>query len=395
MTDSRVLNPISTMELERRWKAVRSAMAEHGIDALVMQNSNDWLGGYVKWFTDRPATNAYPRAIIFPRDDRMVSVEQGPTGAFRDIPDDDFVDRGVRKILFTPSYSAASYTGTYDAELVLAEIKRAGYRTIGLVNTAGMYHDFGAHLLKNLGSIKTIDATDMIDDIKAIKSPEEISFIRKTMAMQDEVLKALTKHIRPGMKDFEISAFAQYTGQLLGSEQGLFIGSSSPMGRAAMYKPRHLQGREMQDGDAFTLLIENNGPGGFYGELARTYVLGKASQELIETMAGLVEAQAHTLTLLQPGATPRDILASHNAFMRARGFREETRLYCHGQGYDMVERPLVREDEPMKIAKDMCIVIHPGHATSSVFTTVCDNYMIGADGPGECLHKTPKTIIEI
>jgi len=92
---------------------------------------------------------------------------------------------------------------------------------------------------------------------------------------------------------------------------------------------------------------------------------------------------------------PADILAAHNAFMRARGMREETRLYAHGQGYDMVERPLIREDETMPIAAGMNIVVHPGHATPSVFTTVCDNYIIGADGPGECLHKTPKTIIEL
>ena len=52
--DERLLNPISTRELERRWSAVRTAMAERGIDALVMQNNNDWLGGYVRWFTDTP-----------------------------------------------------------------------------------------------------------------------------------------------------------------------------------------------------------------------------------------------------------------------------------------------------------------------------------------------------
>ena len=36
---------ISDQELERRWKAVRAAMAREKIDFLVMQNSNQWLGG--------------------------------------------------------------------------------------------------------------------------------------------------------------------------------------------------------------------------------------------------------------------------------------------------------------------------------------------------------------
>ena len=44
--DERLFNPISTAELERRWAAARKEMAERKIDALVMQQNNDWLGGY-------------------------------------------------------------------------------------------------------------------------------------------------------------------------------------------------------------------------------------------------------------------------------------------------------------------------------------------------------------
>ena len=39
--------PISSAELERRWAAVRAAMAEQGIDVLLMQANNDFMGGYV------------------------------------------------------------------------------------------------------------------------------------------------------------------------------------------------------------------------------------------------------------------------------------------------------------------------------------------------------------
>src|SRR5438093_13647802 len=73
----RVETPISLAELERRWAAVRNEMAAHGIDALVMQNASDWLGGYVKWFTDVPAHNDYPRNVIFYRTDLMTVVEMG------------------------------------------------------------------------------------------------------------------------------------------------------------------------------------------------------------------------------------------------------------------------------------------------------------------------------
>jgi len=69
--------PISTQELERRWKAVRKTMREEKIDYLVMQNDNEWLGGYVKWFIDIPAKNGYPTTVIFPIDDEMTTITSG------------------------------------------------------------------------------------------------------------------------------------------------------------------------------------------------------------------------------------------------------------------------------------------------------------------------------
>ena len=48
----RLNKPISTPELERRWAAIRAAMAAEGIDVLLMQNNNDHMGGYTKYVTD-------------------------------------------------------------------------------------------------------------------------------------------------------------------------------------------------------------------------------------------------------------------------------------------------------------------------------------------------------
>src|SRR5260370_6961345 len=78
MMDERLLNPISTRELERRWAAVRKIMAERKIDALVMQNNNDWLGGYVRRLTDTPLSNRYPRSVGFPPPDLITVVDMGP-----------------------------------------------------------------------------------------------------------------------------------------------------------------------------------------------------------------------------------------------------------------------------------------------------------------------------
>jgi Xaa-Pro aminopeptidase len=335
--------------------------------------------------------------VVFPAEGLMSTVGQGPFGGATSLDGGDAQAPGVGRQLTTPSYVSAAYTADYDADLVLAELRRLGCRNVGLVAPATMYYSFGRKIDADLAAaqVRVADFTAVIDRLKAIKSPEEQGLIRQTAAMQDQVLAQLCAWIRPGMKEFEVAAHAQYLGQKLGSEQGIFIGSSAPAGQAAMFRPRWQQGRELAAGDTLTLLIENNGAGGYYTELSRPIVLGKASQEQQELWASLVQAQQFTLGLLRPQASSRDIFETYNAWLRDHQLPEERRLHCHGQGYDMVERPLIRQDETMGIAADMCIVVHPGVKNARHFMTVVDNYLIGPDGPGPCLHLSPKTIMEI
>lgn len=393
--DERILTRISNAELERRWNAVRNEMRDRGIGALVMQQSSDWLGGYVKWFTDLPANNGYPRTVIFPADDHMTVVEMGPFGTTRRLNGADPLHRGVGILVHTPSFFSIEYTHKYDAELTAKDLARRACHTIGFVGKGALPYAFVDCIRNSLPAAKLVDATDFVDRIKAIKSAEEIELIHRTAGMQDAVFAKVLQMIKPGIRDIDVTAAAQHEGQRLGSEQGIFLGGSSPVGIRSPFVPRYMQGRTLQKGDHLSLLIENNGPGGFYTEIARTIVLGRASQELKDGFAAVCEAQEHTLALLKPGTRAADIAAAHDAHMQTRGLPPELRLYAHSQGYDMVERPLIRSDETMTVEEGMCLAVHPGYETPSIFAVICDNYLVGRNGPGACLHQTAKKIFEL
>jgi Xaa-Pro aminopeptidase len=393
-TEQRALNAVSSRELRRRWEAVRILMREQRIDALVVQNSSDWVRGYIRWFSNQPATNGYPTSLVFPLEGDMSLIEQGPFDGVRRTNDADREASGIGRRLTTPSYPSVGYTGAYDADIVISELRQMGAQRIGMVAPAAMYHSFGARL-RDVLKTPIVDATDLVDGIKAIKSEEERGFIRQVAAMQDEVMSRVRDFIRPGLKDFEIAAYAQYVGQQLGSEQGIFLCSSAIAGAAATFRPRSMQGRTLRRGDIYSLLVENNGAGGYYTELSRIFVLGRASDELREAHAAVIDAQQFALSLLKPGTPCRDIYARHNAYLRSHGLAEERRLSMHGMGYDMVERPLIRQDEDMAIQQHMAIVCHPGIINERMFVHNTDIYLIDADGPSECLHHTPKEIFEI
>src|SRR5215470_3529378 len=390
----RLQTPISTAELQRRWAAVRGAMEREQVDVLLMQNNNDHMGGYVKYFTDLPATNGYPLTVVFPRDDLMTMISQGPFGGVaHPAVNADGMRRGVKQWLTTPSFPSCNYTASYDPELAAKALSAYAGGTIGLVGTAQMSFALVDYLQKGrFSNARFVEATDLVDKIKAVKSAEEQELIRRAAAMQDGAMRAAFAAIEPGMRDRDIAAIAQCYSQRHGSENGIYLCASMPPDVPSAFSQRHYQNRVIEDGDVVALLVEDSGPGGMYAELGRTCVVGKASAELKDEFAFAVAARKFNLGLLKPGTPCADIFAAYNDFMRKNGRPEERRLHCHGQGYDLVERPLIRSDEPMTISEHMNMVVHPTYIRGHVMSWVCDNYLIELNGPSERLHRFPEAV---
>ena len=160
---SRVLNAVSAGELQRRWQAIRALMQRGGIDALVVQNSSDWVGGYIRWFSNQPATNGYPSSLVFPLEGGMSMIEQGPFGGLKQSSAAEMAATGIARRLTTPSYPSVGYSGGYDADLAAAELQRLGAKRVGFVAPAAMYHRFGQHLSDRLKGSEVLDATDLVD----------------------------------------------------------------------------------------------------------------------------------------------------------------------------------------------------------------------------------------
>jgi Xaa-Pro aminopeptidase len=218
----RLICPISTSELERRWAAVRAAMEGQAIDVLLMQSSNEFSGGYVKWFTDLPSGNGTMTTVVFPKDDLMTVVAHGPFGVDQKPPAGDPVRRGVKRFLASPNFMGASFTTALDTANTETALAGFSGATIGLVATGSIGHALIDHLKRGkLGNSKFVDATDLVDRIMVIKSDEEIEKIRATAALQDRAMRAAFDAIRPGMRDIEVTAVAENYTRVAGAEYGL------------------------------------------------------------------------------------------------------------------------------------------------------------------------------
>jgi Xaa-Pro aminopeptidase len=388
---------VSSNELERRWRAVRSSMVEQGIDVLLGYSASDMLGGHVRYLMDLPSAGSYPTTLIFPRDDYMTIVVLGSYRGDKIIkPELTGALRGVKRMLTTPAFLSVDFTKTYEAELADHALAEFSHSRVGIIAAGQIPYPMMDYLRRNsLASAELVDASDIVDKIKAIKSPEEIGIIRQVASLQDEAVGIAFRDVKPGMEEREVTEVANYHMRKHGSAQGILMSGSGPLGTPSGIRVPFMQGRRIEAGDQYHMLLEVNGREGYYVELGRSCVLGRVSSKMKDEFDLLLEARQITLDMLRPGVVCGDIWDAHNSFMRKRHLSEEKRLYSHGQGYDLVERPLVRWDETMPLSEGMVMAVHPMIATDTSFTWICDNFLVRRDGPPERLHRFPEEIVEL
>ena len=146
--------------------------------------------------------------------------------------------------------------------------------------------------------------------------------------------------------------------------------------------------RAAQPGEHFSLLIENSGPGGFYTEIARTMVLGKASNELIDGFESMKEAQAHTLRLLKPGASCADVAKATTTTCG----RTACRRNCGSTPWPGLRPGRAAADPRRRDHDDRGE--HELRRSSrlrdpSIFAVICDNYLIGPAARARACTRPP------
>lgn len=388
---AKMRSPRSSTEMERRWKLARGVMKEAGLDLLLAQNDNQYIGGYVRWFIDVPAVQGYPMSVLFSADGEMTTITHGAP----DMPLlPEWAMRGPTVRLSSPYVRSLNYTDGYDAALIAEQVKKRNVKRLGLVGWAQMNHVIVDRLREETDA-ELIDATRLIDEIKGPKSSEEMECICQTAAMHDQVMDYAAQIIRPGLREYEIQAALVKKLMELGSEEQLIMIGSAPCGQCAGIQYSHYQNRMIQRGDELTVMIETSGMGGYYCEMGRSFAVGCQPSEQLEYMFDQSRRVQHrTAELLVPGKRAGSVTEEVNVLLKEMGLPEEHRIFTHGQGYDLIESPGFDLEDDFILRENMNIAIHPTYATPHAFGFCCDNYQITAEGARR-LEKFQQDVIRL
>ena len=252
-------------------------------------------------------------------------------------------------------------------------------KEFGLCGPENMSGDFYVGLIESLGKagIKFATASALLLGVRMIKSEEEQKWLRASCEAAVFGFEVFKKFVEVGKKEYEVLAEVEHAQLLMGCEYTFFTLAS---GYEPLQKYRDLAYRAFESGNLIFFNSEPVGPGGYHCQLARTLIIGQPDQEILDAYAAVVEAEEAGVKMLVPGNRACDVFNAIKEVVDRRGYNIAQHP-GHGQGYDMVEPPIISEYDMTELKAGM-MIIHPRFLTPSGRKVwISDSHIIHESGP--------------
>jgi Xaa-Pro aminopeptidase len=241
---------------------------------------------------------------------------------------------------WTPAVHTATW-GTMDAAGLAAEhLKKIG-KANARIGIEPPFLPADAHgVLQALDGAKLVDATSMLERMRALKTPEELEKLRMASELITDSMLAVFADSEPGSTKAEIvnALRREETNRGLTFEYALLtLGSSHN---------RAVSPQAWQPGEVMSLDSGGNYHG-YIGDLCRMAVLGEPDQQLQDLLAEIDAVQQAAFSKIAPGVLGGDMIAHAEAVLKASPSAAFTDFFAHGMGLITHEAPFLMTNHPV------------------------------------------------
>jgi Xaa-Pro aminopeptidase len=139
---------------------------------------------------------------------------------------------------------------------------------------------------------------------------------------------------------------------------------------------------------------------GYYVQICRTVVVGKASEAQGRAFAVYREALEAGVAAVRPGATAADVARAENDVFRRYGLGDYvtskwTRVRGHGLGLFCDSKPHILEDVETPLVPGMALIVHPNTYHPDVGYLVLGDSVVVTEQGAEVLCATPRELFEV
>lgn len=232
-------------------------------------------------------------------------------------------------------------TDVYDFSMILEEISATQkIKTIGIANKNIIPHEIMKDLEKGAPDAVFVEAQKIIDDVRVIKSDNEIKLLREAYKITEQGFIDTVDMIKPGVREWELEANWRSVAYKMGAE-----GTSYPIwvtsGDTTYQSLCKSSDKEIANNSMvqFSVGAKYNG---YCGNLCRAVVLGKISQKHEDMIKVALECETETIEMMKPGVSFASVYDKFQKRLKDSGFAG-LNLYgpAHGTGMQECEGPWV------------------------------------------------------
>ena len=245
---------------------------------------------------------------------------------------------------------------------------------------------------ERIPSIHISRIDEKINDLRVIKSEDELMNLRKAAELADFAIEVGCKEIAEGKTELEILNAIELAVKEKGAAQMSFdtMVLSGPKTASPHGNPGE---RKIQKGDfiLFDLGVVYNG---YCSDITRTVAFGEPTAEKREVYETVRKAEEAAVNAVKPGVTAMELDKIARDVITEAGYGEYfTHRLGHGLGISVHEFPSITGVNDMKLEKGMVFTIEPGiYHPEITGVRIEDDVVVTEDGV-EVLTKFPKELI--
>jgi len=252
---------------------------------------------------------------------------------------------------------------------------------------------FEWQFLKALGIVEAINSSEILKDIRIVKSEEEVGHLRRATRILEESLEATLPIIEIGKSEVKIAARLEYEMKIRGSEGTPFSTIVASGYRGALPHGRASE-KVIEDGD---LIVIDFGSivNGYVGDMTRTIGVGNVSDKKRNVYDVVKNAILSSINSIEFGTKACDVDVAARQVISDAGYGQYfTHRLGHGIGLDAHEEPYISSSNQEKLLPGMSFTIEPGIYIENQFgIRIEDNIVITENGMENLMNMNHDMIV--
>jgi len=248
-----------------------------------------------------------------------------------------------------------------------------------------------ASLKKNHKRAKWKITSNVVENLRAVKSAGEIREIRKASRIVDLCFSRIHKFVKVGITEMQIAQELERTAIKNGAD-GMAFESIVAWGANAA-APHHLSGKQKIGRDNFLLLDFGVLVNGYHSDFTRTFFIGRPNKKQEKIYNTVLEAQVRGIEKVQPENPAALVDTAARRHIERAGFGKYfTHNTGHGVGLEIHELPNFSAKSGDVLRAGMVVTVEPGIYIEGWGGVRIEDMVLVSDGGPIILSKSPKDL---